>query len=257
MRYRGFICSAATALLLLTVFIQPSRAGWVEQDRYTGTMYISERGLIKNVPSGRRTVWTIMDFQRGEVTMVNPRSRTYTVIRPENFCAEISAIRNSMLAGMPPKKRAIMERMMGSAKDKPAPRVRITRKEPGGVIAGYETTKYSVRVNGWAYKYVWLAPKAPVMKDMHRFLARSTQMNAQMQACTALGPASEGPPPEGSKAYLDLALRGWIMKEENIDKNRVEKEVITLKKKNLTPSDFRVPAAYRKISIREMMGGMR
>ncbi|MFQ5481010.1 MAG: DUF4412 domain-containing protein [Thermodesulfobacteriota bacterium] len=257
MRYRAIFLSILTIPLLLTVFILPAHAGWVEKDRHSGTMYISERGLVKNVPPGKSMMWSIMDLQDGTVTMVNTRTRTYTIIYPEKFCSQVSSMMNNMMEGMPPEQRAMMAEMMGGKSKKPAPRVTVSKKGSGGKMQGYSTIKYSVTVNGRAYKDVWLAVDAPIMRDVRKFISKSTEMSAQMESCSDMGPGAEGPAPETSKEYAALAKKGWPMKAVNLKNGKVEKEVLSLEKKSIPSSEFHVPTGYRKVEMREMMGGMR
>ncbi len=256
MRYRAILLSILT-LALLVVFTQPSRAGWVEVDKHAGTMYISENGLIKNIPPGKSGVWTIMDLNDGTVTMVNTRTRTYTIIYPEKFCTQVTSMMNNMMAGMPPEQRAMMAEMMNGSGKRPSPKVTVVKKGFGGKMQGYNTVKYGVAVNGRPYKDIWLAPEAPIMKDVRRFISKSTEMSAQMESCSQMGPGAQGPAPETSKEYSALAQKGWLMKEVNLKSRKVEKEVESLKRKSIASSEFHVPAGYRKVSMREMMGGMR
>jgi hypothetical protein len=255
MRYRKFVFVFVMAAFLLSAASAPAFAGWIEEDRETGTVYISGP-LIKSVPPRSGGMWSVMDLKKGTITMVNTQGRSYTVIYPARFCAEMKSMMGNMMQGMPPEQRAMMEQMMNAPGGAQAPKVSVQRKGPGGKVAGYHTVKYSVTVNGRPYKDIWLAPGAPIMNDMRQYTKKSTEMSAQMEACTKMAPGMAlGPAPEASPEYLSLAPKGWPMKEVDKRTSKVDKEVIRLERSDIPSSTFSVPAGYRKVSMREMMMG--
>ena len=254
MRYRALLFSILTIALLMASVL-PSHAGWIEVDSHTGTMYISKQGLIKNVPPDASGMWSVMDLQDGSITMVDPGKRSYTIIYPEKFCGQVTTMMDNMMADMTPERRAMMKQMMGAGGQRPAPRVRVTKMGSGGIVAGNNTVKYSVTVNGRPFKDVWLAPDAPIMRDVRKFISKASEMGAKMESCSQMGPGAEGPAPELSTEYLGIAKKGWILKEVNKKSGKVEKNVISLKKKSIPSSEFRVPAGYRKVEMRRLMGG--
>jgi len=248
--------SILTTALLLTALTLPSYAGWVEVDKTSGTMYISG-GMIKVVPEGKDNVWTVMDLNKGLVSIINPKARSYTVFAPDKFCSDVKSMMGNMMKGMTPEQRAMMEQMMGrSAQKKAPPKVKVVKMGPGGKIKGYNTVKYGVTVNGTPYKNVWLATNAPIMKDVRKYVKKATEMSAKMESCSQVGPGS-GPAPEMSDEYTALAEKGWPMKELNLRTRKMEKEVISLNKKNIPASAFRVPTGYKKVEMREMMSGIK
>ena len=253
MRKRIIKSLAVTAILIGLGL--PAYAGWVEVDKHSGTTYISG-GLIKNVPEDGNEMWTIMDVNKGIITMVNPGERSYTVVEPEKFCAQMSSMMGDMMEGIPPEQRAMMEQMMGRGGPKRTPKVAVAKKGNGGRIAGLSTVKYSVTVDGRPYKDIWLATSAPIMNDVRSFIEKAEDFSTKMESCTRMGSGPQGPDPEAAKEYKDLAEKGWTMKELNRESGEVETEVIRLEKKSIPASEFRVPSGYRKVEMKEMMGGM-
>jgi len=257
MKYRGALLSILTTIILLTAFALPARAGWLEVARDSGTMSISG-ALIKVVPADNSRMWTIMDMNKGIVTMVDERKRTYTLIDPEKFCATVTTMMGNMMAGMTPQQRAMMKQMMGGSASKHSPVVKVMRMGSGGKVAGYDTTKYSVIVDGRPYKDVWLATNAPIMHEMKNFIKKSSEMSAKMESCSKMAPGmNRGPAPEVSKEYEALSEKGWPMKELNRRTHKVTKEVRRLERKTFPASTFRVPAGYQKVEMRKLMGGGR
>ena len=129
MRKRILKSLAVTAILIGLGL--PAHAGWVEVDRHSGTTYISGE-LIKNVPNDGNEMWTIMDVNKGTITMVNPGERSYTVVEPEKFCSQMSSMMGDMMEGIPPEQRAMMEQMMGRGGPKRVPEGRCCAKQGDG-----------------------------------------------------------------------------------------------------------------------------
>jgi len=258
MRYRGALLSILATIILLTAFTLPARAGWLEVARDSGTMSISGP-LIKVVPGDNSGIWTIMDMNKGIVTMVDEGKRTYTLIDPEKFCATVTTMMGDMMAGMTPQQRAMMKQMMGGgAAPKHTPVVKVMNMGSGGKVAGYNTTKYNVIVDGRPYKDVWLATNAPIMHDMKNFIDKSSKMSAKMENCSKMAPGmNRGPSPEVGKEYAKLDKKGWPMKELDRRTHKVTKEVQRLERKTFPASTFRVPAGYKKVEMRKLMGGGR
>ncbi len=256
MKTKKALFMTISLFFLLALLSAPVHAGWVEKDRQAGTMYISG-ALIKVVPQRSNGMWSVMDLNSGLITMINRPGRTYAVIDPKTFCSEMKSMMTGMMQGMPPEQRAMMEQMMGGQGAGHTPSVRVRRVGSGGKVAGHDTIKYSVTVDGRPYRDIWLAPGAPIMNDMRRYLKKSSEMNASMAACSNMGPgmAGGGPAPEASKEYQAIAEKGWTMKELDRKTGKVDKEVTSLEKKSLPASTFRVPIGYRKVNMREMMMG--
>ena len=248
----GFVAVLITALAL------PAYAGWVEVDIHGNTTYISD-GRIKNVPEEAGAMWTIFDANKGTITMVNPAKRSYTVIATAKYCDEMSSIIGGLMEehmkGMTPEQRAMMEQMTGRNRATKAPKVSVARKGSGGKIAGYDTVKYSVTVDGKPYKDVGVATDASIMKDMRKFMQKAIKMGAEMDDCMQ-GPLGMGSNPENSKEYLSLMEKGWTMREARKDGIGVETEVKSLVKKSIPASEFRVPSGYSKVDMRQAMEGM-
>ncbi len=254
MRYRGALLSILTTIILLTALALPARAGWYEEDRHSGSMSISG-ALIKAIPADNSGIWTIMDMNRGIVTMVDDGKRTYTLIDPEKFCANVTTMMGDMMAGMTPQQRAMMKQMMGGSAPRHTPIVKVMNMGSGGRIAGYDTTKYNILVDGRPYKDVWLATNAPIMNEMKNFIKKSSEMSAKMESCSKMAPGmNHGPAPEISKEYEALAKKGWPMKELNRRTHKVTKEVRRLERKTFPASTFRVPAGYKRVEMRRLMG---
>lgn len=250
--------------LLATAFIftflsSKALAGWVEVNRQAGTTtYISD-GMVKQMVDVEGSPWTLFDADRGIITVVDPRGSNYMEIDPEKICDELSKMMNAMTEAMPPEQRAAMEQMMSEkASTQKVPVVAVSRVGNGGEIAGQNTDKYSVTVDGKPYKEVWLAVDSPIMEDARVFTKSAMDLNKQVEGCKQIGALSATlvAMPESSKEYMALMEKGWRLKEVDMRSGSVQYEVESLTKKDIPASDFKVPANYEKLDMMEMIGRM-
>ncbi len=241
------------AALIFTLFSSSAKAGWVEVSRQTGTItYISD-GMVKQVPDNEGKPWSLFDANRGTITMLIPADMSYVEIDPEEFCEEFSKMMNAI----PPEQRAAMEQMMsGKAADNKDPSVKVTRVGDGGKIAGYDTVRYSLTVDGRPYKEVWLASGGPTMRDVKELMQSVMKMHKKMEGCTQLGGVQLAANPELSKEYIELMEKGWTMKEVNLQGGSLVSEVESLEERDIPASEFTIPTDYKKIDIMEMMSRM-
>ncbi|MFQ5442859.1 MAG: DUF4412 domain-containing protein [Thermodesulfobacteriota bacterium] len=251
----GFLSVLVVAAVILALGGQ-AHGGWMEVDSHSGTTYLSE-GKVKNVPRDKSGVWSVFDVNKSTITLVNPAERSYTEFDVDKFCGEMKSMMGSMMSGMTPEQRAMMEQMMGGGGHKKAPKVSVVRRGTGTRLAGYNTVMYSVAVNGRPYKDVWLATGAAIVKDVRKYIKKAMEMSTKMESCTRVGPGGGSPAPETTAEYMGLLEKGWPMKELNRESGEVEAEVTSLKKKNVPASEFRVPAGYRRVGMKDMMGGMK
>jgi len=236
----------------LTCMALPAHAGWIEVDRHSGTSYFSGAKL-KHVPEDG-TSWTIIDAQKGTVTMVNHEEQSYTEVDLEEFCETMSSLMTEMMAGMPPEQRAMMEQMMGSQGEKRVPDVTVERKEGAELIAAHKTTLWSVAADGRPYRDIWIADDVAVTEEVRNFIKKTLDMGRKMKDCMASARGTTEADPEDSPRYAELMMKGWVMKEVNREDGEVEREVVKLEEKTIPASEFTVPAGYRKAEFLEMMG---
>jgi hypothetical protein len=244
------------AVFILTLFSSVAFAGWVEVNRFTGTSYISD-GMIKQVPKSEGEPWSIFDVNRRVITMVEPAQKSYMEIDTKEICREITKMMEVMMAEVPQEQRAMMEQMMAAQnkKQKP-PSVTVSKIGGGGKIAGYDTVKYSVKVDGQSYKDIWITSDVGIMEDVKKFMKYALEMNEEMTGCTQMAGTVVERAPETTGEYTSLMERGWTMKEVSLPGGAVESEVESLEKRDIPASEFTVPAGYKKLDMMEMMGQM-
>ena len=235
-------------LVLLILSALPAYAGWVETTQ--GAVSYYGNGLLKQVPSAEEEgPETIMDFAKGNVTMVDHGSRTYTTFKFEEFCEFIKM----MYAGMPPDMLAQVKQMNEA---RPKPNVTVKKIGKGETIAGYATTKYQVTNNGQLERTVWIAEDARFKSFISSYWDQATDSIKKMNRCDELGIRSEEV--DTSPAYVGLTKGGWLMMEEVVDEDSVAGEsapVEELVEENLPASTFEVPQGYKKVPLAQFNMG--
>lgn len=237
-----------TAMILLALTAVPAYAGWVETSQ--GAVSYYGNGLLKQVPSAEEGgPETIMDFAKGNVTMVDHGSRTYTTFKFEEFCEIIK----KMYEGAPPDMLAQIKQMNEA---RPKPNVTVKKIGKGETIAGYATTKYQVTNNGQLERTVWIAEDARFKSFISSYWDQATDSIKKMKRCDDLGMRSEEV--DTSPAYLDLMKGGWLMMEETLDEDSPAGEsapVEELVEENLPASTFEVPQGYKKVPFAQFNMG--
>ena len=237
-------------LVLLALSALPAHAGWVETNQQQEVNYYGN-GMMKQVPSPEDGgPETIMDFNKGTVTLVDHRSRTFTSFKFEEFCDYLM----KMFAAYPPDMLAAMKKENAS---KPRPSVSIKKAGKGETIAGYATTKYQVNNNGVLERTVWMAEDARLKKYTGAYFGKAMDNSIRkMSRCDGLGISGEDV--STSTPYFNLMKNGWVMKEELVDEDSMEGSsapVVKLVEKNLPASTFSVPKGYRKVPMAQFNMG--
>lgn len=242
------------AILIVLLFTSDSLAGWVEVNKHSDTVYITDT-RVKMMPQSEGGPWSVFDVREETITLVKPAQRSYMVLDPEELCAEMASMTEMMMKEVAPQQRAMMEQMRGAQeKVKKVPVVVVTKVGSGGSIAGYATVKYTLTVDDKPYKEVWLAIGGPSLREVRELMKSVMNMHKKLEGCTKAGGGSTvGTNPELSKEYLDLIEKGWMMKEVNLQDGKVVSEVESLERRDISASDLDVPPGYRKLDMKEMM----
>lgn len=255
-------------LVLITVIVGlalPAQAGWVEVEKDGSRSFISE-GRWKEVPGDKSEEWTIADINKGIMTFVDPKRKTYTQATPDEMCKANKKIAEDMRKGLSPQERAMMKQMMGMQPKKP-PKVLVKKAGKGGVIAGFKTTKYIVTADGRPFSELWITTDASIMKFVTKYREKMRLFGDKMIKCmAAMGGmyASVFDNPEFSPEYQKLTSeKGWVLREikylgENLPGN-VEIDIVKLEKRKIPESEFQLPAGYKKLDyykwIKAQMAG--
>jgi len=249
--------SVIAVITLLILSAGPALAGLKAVDKEGGITLISD-GKFKHV-SPEDGMSTISDSQKGTITIINEREKTYASGKPQDFCKGMKEMMDSVremmdaaMADIPPEQRAMMEEMMKqSTPTSPAkkPSVSIKKAGKGGKVAGWDTDKYEVFVDGKLYEELWLVTHSTILKELAKMDFKIFQ---EFSSCAASQDGG-GYDPENSPEYIKLMQEGLEVK--TVSRGPVEQDssdTVSLEKKDIPDSEFRVSADFRKVSIMEI-----
>ncbi|KMY66324.1 hypothetical protein AAU61_17855 [Desulfocarbo indianensis] len=221
------------ALICLALVAAPAWAGWVQVEKEGEKLLISQ-GRIKTVPEDPAEGWTVMDFKKGQILVVNPQDRTYAQATLQQFCQTMQQFVSQMKAMAGKKAEA----------EPKAVKVEVVKQGSGGKIAGFNCTKYRVLADGRLKEEVWLTTEPEFVKEFDPGLL------SKMIGC-----AAERGEVESSPAYQQLISSGWVLRAITNDNGQPEAEtdVISLKKEDISEDEFRVPQGYRQITLDEAL----
>jgi len=223
----------ALALLSLALVAAPVWAGWVQVEKEGEKLLISQ-GRIKTVPEDPAEGWTVMDFKKGQILVVNPQDRTYAQASLQQFCQTMQQFMSQMKA-MTGKK---------SETEPKAVKVEVVKQGPGGKIVGYDCTKYRVLVDGRLKEEVWLTSEPEFVKDFDPGLL------SKMIGCAAGRGDVESAP-----AYQRMISSGWVLRAITHENGQAETEtdVISLQKEDIPEDEFKAPQGYRQTTLDEAL----
>lgn len=192
---------------------------------------------------------TIIDSEKGTLTMVNDRDEVYVSGKPEDFCSSMKEMMDAAMAQMSPEQKAMMEQIRNSAGAPAKPSVSVKKAGSGGKVAGWDTEKYSVTVDGNLYEEVWLVTNSALMKDMKKMDFGIFQ---KFSSCTE-GQYGAGQDPEETPEYMGLMEKGLEVKSVSHGYvEQISSDTVSLEEKAIPASEFKVPAGYREVSMMEI-----
>ena len=285
-RNSRYFTSAVLVVLLIGIGI-PAHAGWVAVDS-NGDKNLISKGIVKNI-NLNRDEWSLIDVNRGTLTVVNDKDKVYTSGTTKEFCETFSGMQKRVMSrgrGMPdmekmmkgmgeamkdmsPEQRQMMEQMMnragiqrpdkqGKGRDKTSgPTVSVSKAGSGDIVAGLKTTHYKVSVGGRVAKEVWLTSDSSLMSDIKPYMKKFLQMSQEMTRCASMGRRMMGRVDlEGSEAYQKLMEVGYPMREKDIRSGWV-REVVKMEKQSIPDAELTLPKGYKKVSFMELMQSQR
>jgi hypothetical protein len=239
---------AATLLAVTCAVLTPAHAGWVMTESNGNVTHVAN-GMMKSVwESGS----VILKGTDGTIVMIDDQRRMYTASDIEEFCETAGSMFEKVMENIPPEQREMMKQMMGGESGGPPPDVVVVKEGAGGKIAGFETDKYTVSVDGDLYEEVWVATDEELLKDFGPL----TRMIADFMGCSLSIAAMGGTPPEATEEYLKLMETGLMLKVERHDEDApgTATDVTALVKADVPESTFEIPSGYRKVEYMELMG---
>ena len=260
--------------VLTALVLSPSlaHAGWVLQwttaastgkDKQLPSQKATQSIAANQVRMDQPEVITITDYDKDRFVMMNPTKQFFWSGTTDEFVREMTRSRNAAmrekigaLTGKKAKDKAEAAAAAADAKPKPIdvsklPPVSIT---PSGVqekIAGYDTQKYDVRVNGDLFEEIWIAPldmSADINPD--RFNAQLLKNSAAMQGKSADSYNALYRDAE----YRRLTDKAMILKTVTHHvAGTFERTATSVEKRDVPASTFTVPDSYRKVRLSDLL----
>lgn len=241
---RGFrMCLGKRLLLVLVslftvaVLFQPTaQAGFIQTEQDGSTLYI-QNGKLRGDTEDSGDMWSVIDMAKGTIMMVNPEEKTYFEGTIDEYCSGMRTMMDSM------------SQFMGGMMPKPAaqkPKVEIVKAGPGGKIAGYDTTRYKVLVDGVLREELWLANDQTLLKELGNM-----QAMAKFSQCAAMETDFEASP-----QYQEIMKAGWPLKTvSHVDGGtETDSEITRIEKTDIPASKFTAPKDYTKTPMATMFG---
>ena len=269
------------SLLLLVpffLFTVTANAGWVMEDSEGSTTYIGKDKIKSEYTNEGISISHIIDVNKGLITMVDKNRKIYGSGTPDEYCNATRSFGKEMqeqaMAGLSPEQRKMMEEQMkqlqqmsksAPMENMPKPVVSIKRTGSNDVIAGHKTDKYTVNVDGDKYQDIWITSDISMDDEMKKLrLDKFQLMQKRMDKCMDASKEEMGmmADPLDSPEYKKLTEKGFVMKEVyhtggfSGPAGDETTEVVRLEKKSISSSEFKIPAGYKKVPVKDLFKGM-
>ena len=250
----NFIFVIACLLLLNnSVYSQ----GWVMQESNNSVTYIGD-GWLKSLPDDMDEIPMTSMYNPGSnlIIMINENDMTYAKGSADDYCNAMKTMMNEMNSQMPEEQKKMMADMIAQEKAKPAPKVTV-EKSNGGSIAGYNTTKYSIKVDGELFEEKWISDDAS-LNELIRLMNKTMDMTMNIVGCSVPDEVFLKNSPEFSETYKNIERAGIELKSVSYEYGSSESgtDVVSLQKENLSSDEFEVPEGYSEVNFGELIMSM-
>jgi hypothetical protein len=253
--------------------VSPALAGYQLTDK-DGDRTLVSKGRVKELSGEGTGPQSVFDLGLARAWMSNPDREVYWEGTIDELCTTIrdttAAIGKAMhdameaqLSQLSPENRAKVEQLRKQLEanrkkeeGQASPGViKVERTEETETIAGQQTRKFNVLVDGSLYEEDWLTTDPALAKEFA--LDRASELMSRVSACAI---ASDPDPshPKGvdeGKIYQKLYPQGWPLKTiaHVGGKARIKTEITKVEKRDVPDSEFKPPAGYRKGPLSEVM----
>lgn len=238
--------------LLMAMPITLNAQDWVIEDRDGSITYISG-DWIKTIDPEEEGFTSIYNLSAGKLILINTDTESYSEGSLDDYCQALNEMTSSMMEGMTPEQKEMMEAYMSQSNSGPAPEVKIESRGAGENIAGYSTEKYAVMVDGELYEEVWISSDEALMKlvDLYK---KMEPMTMEMVKCSAMEINLDNDP-DFSEAYLDLMHKGMELKSVRHEYGSPEPgtDIIRVEKTSIPASEFKPPANFKKVDFQPFL----
>lgn len=199
---------------------------------------------------------TMIDYNTGTFTLMNPQRHSFWSGTVDEYVRQVAhsradALRSKLVeAG---RKQDIGQVSDAPAKVDPAklPPVSIANTGISEKIAGYDTVKYDVKVDGDLFQELWVAPvDVSADLDFNRFLAQQRKISAGMAGRAA----TQYNAVYASDDYRKLLEKTFVLRiRAHHLGGGFERTATSMKQTEVAPTQFQVPDVYRKVNLSDVL----
>jgi hypothetical protein len=208
-------------------------SGWILKDQDGTTTYISH-GKIKHVEEDEPNSSLVIDYSGEQVILVDGTRRIYAAGTLEEYCR----IMQSMMDAFG---------QMGQTLGGPDENVQSVEVIAAGQerVAGMNTDKYQVVVDGELYEEVWLTTEPALIGELGNI-----KSHKKFTECLD----AVGEPVESTKAYRELAEKGWELRSisYDFDEKEYNSDTYMIQREEIDESAFVPPASYKRLDLEEL-----
>jgi hypothetical protein len=241
-------------LLLLASNIQAQT--WIMLDANNSVTYIGD-GWVKSVEVGEEGDLTfIYNASQNTIILIDDANGMYAKGSGEDYCNSMKSLQNEMNNQLPPEQKKAMQDMINELKAKPTPKVAVA-KGAGEVIAGYQTTKYSINVDGELFEEKWITNDA-ALHSIISVIKNTYELTSKTAACSLPDGWPINNSPEFTDAYRQVENSGIELRSIMYEYGdaQTQTDVVSLEKEDVPESAFEAPADYENVGFKELLMSM-
>lgn len=215
-------------------------------------------GWVKTFPDDMDEVPVTTMYNAGKnlIIMINEDDMTYAKGSTEDFCNTMKSTREEMNNQLPADQKKMMEQMIADEKAKSAPKVTI-QKSGGESIAGYNTTKYNISVDGELFEEKWISNDAS-LRDLIQITNQFSDWSFKTAKCSVPDEVFLKNAPEFSKEYMDVERAGLELRSVRYEYGSAEPEtdIVSINREDLSSDEFEIPEDYSEVSFKDLVMAM-
>lgn len=217
-------------------------------EQANGDMTLVDKGWIKEISENEIFMFNI---EKDILYIIAPNNESYTEGSMQDYCDAMKTMMETMKQSIPAE---YLDEMITTQNNLPIPDVKVKNTGNGREIAGYNTDRYEIIVNGELYEEKWISTDASFSK-LITFYSHVYKTWELMDECSVLDEAFIGKDAESTKAYIELENKGIELKAVSHEYGYGEttKEVMDVQKGSIDASEFSPPDGFRKLTFSEFI----
>ncbi len=231
-------------ILILFIFYSlnlNAQNGWLIVEQSGDTTYLL-KGTFMSVWENRNF---ILDADKNEMTFINHNKKIYSKTSLDDYCKLMTTRAEEI-------KSFMYNEQIDQLSEKPEVNksdVEIIKVGPAEKIAGFNTTKYNIMVDGNLYEEVWIT-NDPSLMDYYTTVIKSL---TKMYKCLTQMTSSDVP--ENTPEYRIFMEEGFALKNINHSEYMSDEkdEIKLLEKRTIEKNIFNVPIGYQKVTLDEFL----